>query len=122
MQYFRMELDTVQLSVCILICRYRTVVGVRNGTEACTHFRNIIKMTHPAQCMLRHIGKQTGCCIHGNFCFSIFSIVGSFYLAAQNMLHQLCAIAQPQNGDAHFKQFLTICRSTLFITAVGTSG
>ena len=78
MKYFRMELDQIEISLCILSCRNRTVSGISNGSKSGSHLGNIIIMTHPDLCNLRiFIGKHRTCHV---IVFQIFS-AGLFFIS-----------------------------------------
>ena len=44
------------------------------------------------------------------------------YMSAENVGHQLRAVAESEYRNAHLKQFLAACSSTFLINAVRTSG
>ena len=79
-------------------------------------------MTHPANRLFCYIGKQLTVLIHCHLNFSVLTDRCLAYMSAQDVHHQLSAIAQSKYRNSHFKQFSAAGRGSLFVTAVGASG
>ena len=121
MQYFRMELDSIQFLLRIFRCRYRTVCCFGTGSKSRCYLGDVVKMTHPADRMLRYILEQCAVFVYLHICFSVLADWCFFHLASQYMHHQLGSVAQSQNRNAHLKQFLGISRCPFFIATVRTT-
>ena len=122
MQHLGMELNGIQIFLSTFCCRHRTVGGDCHGTKTGGQLGNIIKMAHPTHSMGSNSLEQFGGDIHIYFCLAVLSHLGSLYLTAQYMRHQLCTITQPQHRDAQLKQLFRAGSSTFLITAAGTAG
>ena len=69
-----------------------------------------------------YISEKLACLVHSHFDLAVLTDRCFAYMSAENMGHQLRAVAESEYRNAHLKQFLAACSSTFLINAVRTSG
>ena len=80
-------------------------------------------MAHPHRAFARHARiKLTFRIIDYQFCFSILPFRGFFDTPAEDMNHQLRAVAKAENRHSEFKQLTRCSRRSLRIDAVRAAG
>ena len=123
MQHFRMELHGVEIFRCIFHGRYGTYRRAGCHLKICWGSSDVIRMTHPANGLGVHTGKQFGrSVLDGNFRLAVFTGRSRIHLAAQFMRHQLGAVANAQNRNPQLKEFFTAGSRIFLIHAVGAAG
>ena len=119
---FRMELYPIQFPLCTCHGGSRTFVRMRNGNKAFRQCTDIIGVTHPGNSLLRQICKQRTFGLIVGHSLTIFPHRCTRNGSTQCICHKLTAIANTQNRNAHFKNFLCNMRRLFVIDAVRTSG
>ena len=73
MQYFRMELNRIEILLCTLCCCHRAVRGMCNDLKARSFFLNVVVVAHPTDGLLGYITEQLAGLVHGYFDLSILT-------------------------------------------------
>ena len=105
MQHLGMELHAVELLVGALHRCVKAALGGADDLEAGRQALHLDAVAHPVDGLLRHIVKQRRFLV-GQFHLAVFAGLCLAALAAQQVHHQLLAIADAQHGDAHLEQCL----------------
>ena len=93
-----------------------------DDSESRCFFLDVVIVAHPADRLLGYISKKLACLIHSHFDLAVLTDRCFAYMSAENVGHQLRAVAESEYRNAHLKQFLAACSSTFLINAVRTSG
>ena len=104
MQHLGMELHAVKLLIGTLHRRMAAAFGGGNDLKAGGHALHLYAVAHPVDRLLRHTGKQRRRAGVGQLHLAVLPGFRLAALAAQQMHHQLLAVADTQYGHAHLKQ------------------
>ena len=105
MQHLGVELHAVELLVGALHRRVKAALGGADDLEAGRHALHLHAVAHPVDSRLRYVSKQRRRLV-GQLHLAVFTGLRLAALAAQQVHHQLLAVADAQHRDAHFKQSL----------------
>ena len=105
MHYLWMELNGIPVFLRHFHSCYRADRSMACHSKALRGLLNIICMAHPADRLCRYIRKQLGGRVNIHLCLSVLADRGCCHLSAQQVCHQLCAIADSQNRNTQFKDF-----------------
>ncbi len=122
MQDFRVELDGIQLSLCILHRSHRAVCRVCRDLEAGCGFLNVVVVAHPADGRGVHIGEHLAAVVHKDLGLAILALGSTADMAAQQVHHELAAVADAQDGHTPAEDLRVNGGRILQIDAVGTTG
>ena len=100
-----MELHAVELLVGALHRCVKAALSGADDLEAGRQALHLDAVAHPVDGLLRHIVKQRRFLV-GQLHLAVFAGLCLAALAAQQVHHQLLAIADAQHGDAHLEQCL----------------
>ena len=104
MKNFRMELYGIQIPAHILHRRDRAYRSIRCDLKAFRSLCNIIRMTHPAYRLRAHTLEDLAVCLpDGNFRLAVLADRSRLYLSVQQVSHQLRAVANTQDRNAHLE-------------------
>ena len=78
-------------------------------------------MAHPADRLVGHILKKHGALINLHPSLSVFADRSRLHTAAEKISHQLRAVADPQNRNAHFKNLPSASGSAFPVNTVRAS-
>ena len=106
MEHLGMELNAVKLLVCTAHGGMAAAGGMGDGPESGSQLLHLHAMAHPADGGLRHLREQGGGAVMGQLDLAVLAGLRRAALAAQQVHHQLLAIANAQHGDAHLEQGL----------------
>ena len=118
---FRMELDGIELPTGIFRRRHRAVFCPCHCPESWCQLRNIVKVAHPDNSLLRQVCKEGGICLQPGYCLAIFTDGSFLYFATQQVHHQLGPIAKTQHRNSYLEKLLAAGWSPFFVTAVGAA-
>ena len=93
-----------------------------DNSESRCFFLDVVIVAHPTDRLLGYISKKLACLVHSHFDLAVLTNRCLAYMSAENVGHQLRAVAESEYRNAHLKQFLATCSSTFLINAVRTSG
>ena len=122
MKHFGVELNAVEILRCVLAGRHRAVLRMRDGSKVRRHFADVVEVAHPAYGLLRNPRKKRRSRVGFNLRPAVLLHRRTLHLAAQNLLHQLRAVAKSEHRNAEFKKLLPVCRSAGLIAAVRSAG
>ena len=122
MQHLRMELHCIKLALRILGSCYRAVGSVSGDFKAGSNLFNIVIVAHPADVLRRNIGEHGAGGINIYQGFTVFTLGSNTYIAAQQMAHELAAIANAQHRHAPGKDFRVNGGRIGQISTVGATG
>ena len=120
--HFRMELHAIELGSLIVHGSYGAAVGMGSGLEALGQFIDGIIMAHERIGLFSQTGEDGAVSIKFHRLSAIFTDMARLYSTAQSIGHHLYAIADTQDRDSHFKDFLFQSGSAFLINTAGTTG
>ena len=100
MNDFRVELYAVEILFDILCSCYRTDLSVSCDLEAGSGFCDIDCVAHPADCLRENSFEKLCFCININVSVAVFSDGCRLYFAAQEVIHELSAVADSEYRDS----------------------
>ncbi len=111
--HFRMELDAIQFLIRILHRRRRAIVRTGRDFKSGRRLLDIIRMTHPAFTGIEYtVKKEAVRRCDTNLDPAVFPEIRADDLAAEQMRHELGAVADPEHRNAHIEKLLRKRRST----------
>ena len=122
MQHFRVELHGVQALVRGFHRRHRAVSGMGDHLEAGRRLGDVVVVAHPADGAGADLLEQQGFGVHKHFGFAVFPFRGTLHPAAQQMHHQLAAVADAQHRHTQGKQVGGAGGGSGIVHAVGAAG
>ena len=111
----------IQALFGVLHGSHRAVGRMGGHLEAVGSLLDVIVVAHPADGGIVHALEQLAGGIHKDLRFAVFTLGGPAHLAAQQMGHQLAAIADAQDGHAPGKDLGVAAGRVLQIDAVGAA-
>ena len=104
-QHLGVELHAVQVLLGAAHSGVPAAVSMSDGTETRGQLLHLHAVAHPAHGGLRHVLEQGGDVV-GQLDLAVLAGLGLAALTAQQVHHQLLAVADAQHGDAHLEQGL----------------
>ena len=105
MKHFRMELDSIELSVLAGRSSHRAIRSVGNYIKARSHLADVVKMAHPYNCLLLDSCKQAvKRAVDKGLCLAVLTDRSLLNFAAKHMHHELSPVAKPKNRNPQFKE------------------
>ena len=118
-----MELDGVELLRLVLHGSHRAVIGGGGDLEALRQLIDPVRMAHPHDAALGHIGKKLGSLLFQvQLNLAVFGSLGGDDRAAGHPGGELAAVANAENGNAQFQNRRVIVGGRHIIDAVGAAG
>ncbi len=117
-----MELNGVQPLFLVLSCGHRAVDGVGSDFETGRSLLNIVVVAHPADGGGLHIGEHLAAVVHEDLGLAILALRGAADTAAQQVHHELTAVADAQHRHAPAEDLRGDRGGILQVDAVGTAG
>ena len=117
-----MELDRVQALLSVLCRSYRTVDRVSSDLKAGRCLLNIVVVAHPANGGGLHIGEHLAVRVHEHLSLAVLALRCAADMAAQQMHHQLAAVADAQHRHTPVEDLRVDRGGILQINAVGATG
>ena len=117
-----MELDRVQAFFGILRRCHRAVDGVRRDLEAGSRLLDIVVVAHPADGGGLNIREHLAGIVYEHFRLAVLTLRRAADVAAQQMHHQLAAVADAQHRNAPVEDLGVDRGRVLQIDAVRSTG
>ena len=117
-----MELHRVEALFRIFHSCHRAVCGVGGDLETGGSLLNVIVMAHPADGGGLHIGEQLALGVHEHLSLAVLTLRCTADMAAQQMHHQLAAVADAQHRHTPVEDLRVDRGGILQINAVGATG
>ena len=122
MQHFRVELDRVQALFLVLCRSYRAVDRVGSDLEARGCLLNVVVVAHPADGGRLNIREHFAVIVHEHLRLAVLTLRCTADVTAQQMHHQLAAIADAQHRHTPGKDLRVDRGRILQINTVGATG
>ena len=120
-QNFRMELDGIQALLCIFRSGHRAVHRMRRDSEIGCCLLNVVVVAHPADGGGLNIREHLAGIVHEDLRFAVFTLRCTADMTAQQVHHQLAAVADAQDGHTPVEDLRVDRRGILQIDAVGAA-
>ena len=118
-----MELDGIELLRLVLHGSHRAVIGGGGDLEALRQLIDPVRMAHPHDAALGHIGKKLGSLLFQvQLNLAVFGSLGGDDRAAGHPGGELAAVANAKNGNAQLQNRRVIVGGGHIIDAVGAAG
>ena len=117
-----MELDAVEFLFLILHGSNGAFFRGGNDGKAFRGLFRIVLMAHPAHIVLFQTGEETGFIVQHYSGLAVFPAAGMGHHTAQSLGHELVAVADAQDRDAHFENPFIHAGGIFRIDTVGTAG
>ena len=121
-EHLGVELDGVQPLFFVLSCGHRAVDGVGSDFEAGRSLLDIVVVAHPADGGGLHIGEHLAAVVHEDLGLAVLTLGGAADVAAQQVHHELAAVADAQHRHAPAEDLGVDGGRILQIDAVGAAG
>ena len=121
-QHFRMKLHGIQTFFGIFGCCHRAVDRVGGDLETRCCLLDVVVVAHPADGGGLHIGEQLALGVHEHLSLAVLTLRCTADMAAQQMHHQLAAVADAQHGHAPAEDLRVDRGGILQVDAVGAAG
>ena len=121
-EHFRVELNSVQALLGVLCSSHRAVHGVCGDLEAGGCLLDVVVVAHPADGGGLNILEHLAAVVHKDLGLAVLTLRGAADMTAQQVHHQLAAVADSQHRDAPVED-LGVNGGRIFqIDAVGAAG
>ena len=121
-EHFRVELNSVQTLLGVLCSSHRAVHGVCGDLEAGGCLLDVVVVAHPADGGGLNILEHLAAVVHKDLGLAVLTLRGAADMTAQQVHHQLAAVADSQHRDAPVED-LGVDGGRIFqIDAVGAAG
>jgi len=121
-EHLGVELNGVQPLFLVLSCGHRAVDGVGSDFEAGRSLLDIVVVAHPADGGGLHIGEHLAAVVHEDLGLAVLTLGGAADVAAQQMHHELTAVADAQHRHTPGKDLRVDRGRILQINTVGATG
>lgn len=121
-EHLGVELNGVQPLFLVLSCGHRAVDGVGSDFEAGRGLLDIVVVAHPADGGGLHIGEHLAAVVHEDLGLAVLALRGAADMAAQQVHHELAAVADAQHRHAPAEDLGVDGGRILQIDAVGAAG
>ena len=117
-----MELHGIEALFRIFHSSHRAVCGVGGDLETRCCLLDVVVVAHPADGGGLHIGEQLALGVHEHLSLAVLTLRCTADMAAQQMHHQLAAVADAQHGHAPAEDLRVDRGGILQVDAVGAAG
>ena len=121
-EHFRMELEAVEVLFRQLDGGDRAVIGIRGDCEACGRGLGVVVVAHPANGLRADVLKDLGLGIDVNQRFAVFTLRRLADMTAEQVRHELEAVAKSEHGDTEIENRGINGRRTVDVNAVRAAG
>ena len=121
-QHLRVELYGVQTLFGIFNGCHRAVCSVGSDLEAGSRLLDVVVVAHPADGRGLYIGEQLALGVHEHLGLTVLTLGSAADMTAQQVHHQLAAVADAQHGHAPAEDLGVDGGRVLQINAVGAAG
>ena len=112
-----MELYTVEFLLFVLSCSYGTYACLSRNSKSGSRLCDIYSMAHPAYGLFGYALKYSCIIIYIYYSMTILSDGSCCYLTAQEIVHELSAVADTQDGNAEIEDSL-IASGSIVVTYI----
>ncbi len=121
-QHFRVELDRIQALLSVLCRCHRAVDRVGRDLEAGRSLLDVVIVAHPADRGGLNIREHLAAVVHEDLSLAVLALRCAADVTAQQMHHQLAAVADAQHRHAPVEDLGVDRGGILQIDAVGAAG
>ena len=121
-EHLGVELNSVQPLFLVLSCGHRAVDSVGSDFETGRSLLDIVVVAHPADGGGLHIGEHLAAVVHEDLGLAVLTLGGAADVAAQQVHHELAAVADAQHRHAPAEDLGVDGGRILQIDAVGAAG
>ena len=120
-EHLRVELDSIQALGLVFRSCHRAVDGVRRDLEVRSCLLNVVVVAHPADGGRLHVRKHLAAVVYKDFRLAVLTLRSAADMAAQQMHHELAAVADSQHRHAPGEDLGVDGGRILQIHAVGSA-